>query len=116
MVKLMKWIKAAVIAALLNETIKSALISKLVRSVSRSARPSTGTVRGSNQPNHLGTLLEAALALMLLRLKKGSWNMQPMAVSTIAALLASLMEPAARPHEQRNHVIDIDDYKIVDEN
>jgi len=115
MVKLMKWIKAAIIAALLNETVKSALMARLMRSINGLTRPSTGSVRGSNQPNYLRTLLEAALALMLLKSKKGSWNTQPMAISTIAALLASLMDQAARPHEKRNQVIDIDDYKIVDE-
>jgi hypothetical protein len=117
----MKWIRATIIAVLVNETIKSALIGRVMKSFSGMERPSTSPMRGSNQADHLRILIEAALTFMMLRLRKGSSNMQPAAIPIIAALLASLIEPATRTrpqeqsHEKRKQVIDIDDYSIIDE-
>ncbi len=115
MVQLMKLIKAVVVAALLNETVKRALAAKLMKSINGLMQPSASYAKGVNQHSHLRTLLEVALALLLTKSKKGGWKTEPMAISTIAALLADLMRSVERPHEQKSRVIDIDDYTVVDE-
>jgi hypothetical protein len=97
---------AAVGTALLNKEIRQALMSSLTKSAN-----------GSNRPNQAQTLVEGALAFVLLRSMKGSWIAQPAAISAIAALLVSLMKPKNekdKPFDTAERVIDIDDYTIVD--
>ncbi len=104
MVSVTRLMSAAVGAALLNKEIRQAVISSLTKSAN-----------GSNRSNQLQTLIEGALAFILLRSTKGSWIAQPATISAIAALLASLIKSKEEPHVQKGKVIDIDDYTIVDE-
>jgi hypothetical protein len=106
MVSLTKLMSAAVGTALLNKEIRQALMSSLTKSAN-----------GSNRPDQAQTLVEGALAFVLLRSMKGSWIAQPAAISAIAALLVSLMKPKnekGEPFDKKEQVIDIDDYTIVD--
>lgn len=99
---------AAVGAALLNKELRDAFLSSLTKST-----------KGSGRSNHSQALIEGALAFLLLRSAKmrGSWIAQPAAISAIAALLVSFMNSKSEksePFDQKDRVIDIDDYTIVD--
>lgn len=119
MVSVTKLMSAAVGAVLLNKEIRQAVISSLTKSAnsnkSNSNQPNSNQPN-SNQPNsnQLQTLIEGALAFLLLRSTKGSWIAQPATISAIAALLASLIKPNKGPDMQKEKVIDIDDYTVVD--
>jgi hypothetical protein len=136
---LIKLAKTAIVAVLLNDTVKSALASKLVRLVNGLAQPITGqqsasrsfagSTGGHNRPRYLETFVELALALSLMRAKKGRWNMQPLVISAIGALLATMLRPmggqgatqgsgqgaAQGTRAEKGRVIDIDEYTVVDE-
>lgn len=106
MVSLTRLMSTAVGTALLNKDIREALVSSLTKSAN-----------GRNRPDQVQTLVEGALAFVLLRSMKGSWIAQPAAISAIAALLVSLMKSnneKGEPFDKRERVIDIDDYTIVD--
>jgi hypothetical protein len=127
MATLMKLAKTVIVAALLNDTVKSAFATKLTRLINGLVQPMTAkqsasqssasSTRGGNRPNYLGTLVELALAFSLLRSKKGRWNMQPLVISAIGALLATMLKPmeGQGTREGKNKVIDIDEYTVVDE-
>jgi hypothetical protein len=104
MVSVTRLMSAAVGAALLNKEIRQAVISSLTKSAN-----------DSKKPNSLQTLIEGALALVLLRWTRGSWIAQPAAISAIAALLAGLAKSNEGPNVQKERIIDIDDYTVVDE-
>ncbi len=104
MASVTKLMSAAIGAALLNKEIRQAVISSLTKSAN-----------GSNKSSQLQTIIEGALAFLLLRSTKGSRTLQPATISAIAALLASLIKYKKEPHVQKGNVIDIDDYTIVDE-
>jgi hypothetical protein len=97
---------AAVGAAILNKEIRQSVMSSL-----------TKAANGSKRPDQTQTIIEGALAYILLRSMKGSWIAQPASISAIAALLVSLMKSNAEKKEPSNHdaqVIDIDDYTVID--
>jgi hypothetical protein len=97
---------AAVGAALLNKEIRQAFMSSLTKSA-----------KGDKRPDQAQTLIEGALAFVLLRAMKGTWIAQPAAISAIAALLVSLMkskDEKSEAFDQKERVIDIDDYTIID--
>jgi hypothetical protein len=110
MVSLTRLISAAVGAALLNKEIRQAFMSSQTKSA-----------KVSNRPEPLQALIEGALAFIMLWSMKGSWIAQPAAISAIAALLVSLMKSKKEQKEQnetfgqKDQVIDIEDYTIVDE-
>jgi hypothetical protein len=135
---LIKLAKTAIVAVLLNDTVKSALASKLVRLVNGLAQPITGqqsasrsfagSTGGHNRPRYLETFVELALALSLMRAKKGRWNMQPLLsqLSGIAghdvkanggqgATQGSGQGAAQGTRAEKGRVIDIDEYTVVDE-
>ncbi len=107
MVSVKRLMSAAVGAALLNKEIRQAVISSLTKSANRN--------RSNSNHNQLQTIIEGALAVLLLRSAKGSWIAQPATISAIAALLASLVKSREEPNMQKDKVIDIDDYTVVNE-
>lgn len=104
MVSVTRLMRAAVGAALLNKEIRQAVISSLTKSAN-----------GKDRSNQLQTIIEGALAFLLLRSTKGSRTLQPATISAIAALLTSMIKSKEGHHVQKDKVIDIDDYTIVDE-
>ncbi len=104
MVSVKRLMSAAVGAALLNKEIRQAVISSLTKSANSN----------KSNSNQLQTIIEGALAFLLLRSTKGSWIAQPATISAIAALLASLIKSNKEPNVQKDKVIDIDDYTVVD--
>jgi hypothetical protein len=75
---------------------------------------------GSQRDHYLQTLLKAALGLALLRFTKKSWIIESVGISTIGALLLALMrlKEGYKTHSkygQKDQIIDIDEFTIVDE-
>jgi hypothetical protein len=102
MVKLIRMTLTVIGAALLNKVLKGSLW------------PSTNSEHSGNQQNHLKALQNAILALLLSR-SRGSWIIQPAAISTVGALFAAFMSSMNRDHESKDQIIETNEYKIVDE-
>jgi hypothetical protein len=133
MVMLKKLMKAAIWTVLLNGVVRGALRTVLIRSLNWILQPSMRSAFSafvtnlmnaktgrSHLPHYLQTLLKAALGLALLRFTKKSWIIESVGISTIGALLLALMrsrEGYVTPGEngQKDQIIDIDEFTIVDE-
>ena len=133
MVMLKKLMKAAISIVLLNGVVRGALKTVLMNSLNWILQPSMRSAIGgfvmnfmktkpgsSHLPNYLRTLLKAALGLALLRYTKKSWIIESVGISTIGALLLALMrsrEGYKTPGQngQKDQVIEIDEFTIVDE-
>jgi len=98
MVKLIRMMMAVIGAALLNKILKESLT------------PSTNLM---NSRNKLQILQNVINTILLLRSKDG-WLMQPAAISTFSAFMSSLMK-SLEGSEHKDRIIEIDDYKVVDE-
>lgn len=134
MVKLMKLMKAVMGTALLSKALKSILTAALLRSANGTSRASavsmadeltdalTNLGRNGSRSGYLQALLKGALAFALLRSMNGSGVgvtgagvKQPGMISTLSALLATIMRSMERQHDDSGRVIDVDDFTIVDE-
>ena len=136
MVSLMKLVKTMVFTALLSKAVKGTLVSTLMKSLSRVLRPSTiltvgafiaallnqrkSADRPADRPNNFQTLLESALASMLLKSTKGSevTFTGAEATSTVNAILSTLIRsmegfPSEGRQDNKNRVIESNDYKVV---
>jgi hypothetical protein len=133
---LKKIMKAAIWTVLLNGVVRGALKTVLMKSLNWILQPSMRSAIGgfvmnfmktkpgsSLLPHYLQTLLKAALGLALLRFTKKSWIIwiiESVGISTIGALLLSLMRSregyeTTGKHGQKDQIIDIDEFTVVDE-
>ena len=125
-------IKTIISAVLLNKVVRGALIVTLVKSVKWVLRPSTISrimaffaklvklVPGNSRSNFLTGLLKGIAELALLRFAKRSGFSGPAALSALAAILLAMMKgseesPGASSKRQKDQIIDIDEYTVVDE-
>ena len=129
---LAKLIKTVISAVLLNKAVRGALIVTLVKLVKRTLRPSTRSrimaffsklvksVPGNSRSNFLTSLIKGIAELALLRFAKRSGFSGPAALSALVALLLAMMKgseesPGASSNKQKDQIIDIDEYTVVDE-
>jgi hypothetical protein len=132
MVILRKLIKIAISTALLNKVVRGAFTNALMKSAKWALQPSmrssisaffTNHVKAKSGtslwPHYVQTLLKAGLALALLRFTKKSWIIESAGISTIGALLLSLMrskdDQTPGKSGQRDQIIDLNEYTIIDE-
>ena len=133
MVMLKKLMKAAIWTVLLNGVVRGALRTVLMKSLNWILQPSmrlainafvTNLMKAkpgiSQRDHYLQTLLKAAFAFVLLRFTKKSWIIESVGISTIGALLLALMKlkegyKTPSKNGQKDQIIDIDEYTIVDE-
>jgi hypothetical protein len=128
MIKLTKMIKA-----LLGLTLKGAsnfslmnLVSMIVRSATKQiiatlAAHFMKSKSTSQRPQYLQIFLRGILAYALLRLTKRSRIINIAAISAISSLLLSILKSrndhgSPKHHGQKDQVIDIDEFTVVDEN
>ncbi|VVB72615.1 Uncharacterised protein [uncultured archaeon] len=129
---LIRVIKAAIGAALLNRAVKGAFVAAIMRLISWVMQPSTSSKirafisdlispkqsrRGYKIPR---TLLEGLLAFALIRSKKKGWIFEPAVISTALALIFSLLRSGARSNgkvqgPKKDYVLDFEEYTVVDE-
>ncbi|MCK9440106.1 MAG: hypothetical protein M0Q13_01605 [Methanothrix sp.] len=129
---LAKLIKTVISAVLLNKAVRSAFIVTLIKSVKWIIRPSTisrimaffsslaKSAPGIRRSNFLASIFKGAAELALLRFAKRSGFSGPAALSALAALLMAMMRgreesPGASSKRQKDKIIDIDEYTIVDD-
>ena len=130
---LKKLMKAAIWTVLLNGVVRGALRTVLMKSLNWILQPSmrsainafvTNLLKAkpgiSQRDHYLQTLLKAAFAFVLLRFTKKSWIIESVGISTIGALLLALMRlregyKTTSKNGQKDQIIDIDEYTIVDE-
>ena len=125
-------IKTVISAVLLNKAVRGAIIVTLVKSVKWTLRPSTRSrimaffanliksVPGSSRPNFLTGLFKGIVELELLRFAKRSGFSGPAVLSALAAILLAMMKgseesPGASSKRQKDQIIDIDEYTVVDD-
>ncbi len=108
MAMLMKLIKAVVGASFFKRIIRDALGPAIIAYLMSSRK--LGML-----PRYLKILIEGAAALTMLRSMKGRWIMQPAVVSALIAILAAMMKPKEDDPHHKNRVIDIDEYRVVEE-
>ncbi len=125
-------IKTVIRAVLLNKAVRGALIVTLVKLVKWTLRPSTRSrimaffsnlvksVPGSSRSNFLTGLFKGIAELALLWFAKRSGFSGPAALSALAALLLAMMKgseesPGASSKKQKDQIIDIDEYTVVDD-
>ncbi len=124
-------IKAAISAALLNRTIREALINGLTRSMNWVMQPSTSSkiisfISGSmksapgNRPSLIQTLIKGAIGLALLRLAKRSRIVELAAFSSLGALLLDMLKTnqdrqGTGQRRQKDRIIEVDEYKVIEE-
>jgi len=129
---LAKLIKTAISAVLLNKAVRGAIIVTLVKSVKWALRPSTisrimaffarlvKSVPGNSRSNFLTGLLKGIAELALLRFAKRSGFSGPAVLSALAAILLAMVKGSeessgASSKKQKDQIIDIDEYTVVDE-
>ena len=128
---LARLIKTVIGAALLNKTVRNAFVVSLIKSTNWALRPSTRSriaafftnllksTSGSSRPNFLASIFKGAAEILLLRYAKKSGFSGPAALSALAALLLAMMKvresTGTSSERQKDQVIDLDEYTIVDE-
>jgi hypothetical protein len=129
---LVRLIKAVISAALLNKAVRNAFMASLIKSVNWILRPSTiskitaffanlaKSTPGSDRTNFLTSLFKVAAELALLRFAKRSGFSGQAALSALAALLLATMKgreenSGTSSKRQKDQVIDIDEYTILDD-
>jgi hypothetical protein len=129
---LAKLIKTVISAVLLNKAVRGALIVTLVKSVKWTLRLSTRSrimaffanlikfVPGNSRSNFLTGLFKGIAELALLRFAKRSGFSGPAALSAFAAILLATMRgreenSGTSSKKQKDQIIDIDEYTVVDE-
>lgn len=128
---LARLIKTFIGAALLNKTVRNAFVVSLIKSMNWALRPSTRSriaafftnllkpTPGRSNPSLLTSLFKGAAEILLLRFAKKSGFSGPAALSALAALLLAMMKvresTGTSSERQKDQVIDLDEYTIVDE-
>ncbi len=105
---LTKLFKAVIWAAFLKRFVKGALGPAIIAYLMNSRK-------GGTLQRYLQILLEGAAAITMLRSIKSRGIMQPAVISALIAILAALMKPKEKGPDRKNRVIDIDEYKVVEE-
>jgi len=136
MVSLTKLVKTIVFTALLSKAVRGTFTSTLMKSLGRILRPSTILAAGAfiaallnqgknadqpaDRPRNFQTLLEGALASMLLKSTKGSGITftEAEATSTTRAILSKLMSSmegfsSEGRQDNKSRVIESSDYSVV---
>lgn len=125
-------IKTVIGAALLNKAVRGTFIAGLIKSVNWAIQPSTisramaffarllKSVTGGSRPNFLKSLFKGLAELLLLRYAKRSGIFGPAALSALAAILLAIMRgkedsSGASSKRQKDQIIDIDEYTILDD-
>lgn len=128
---LMGLLKAAISAALLNKTVRSALLAGVTRSMNWVMQPSTSSriiafisslmkPTSGSRPSLFQTLIKGAFGLVLLRLTRGSRILELAAFSGLGALLLDILKASvgsqkANKKRQKDQVIDIDEYTLIED-
>ena len=124
-------VKAAIGAALLNETVRSAFLTGVTKSINYILQPSTSSriiafVSGLMKPNSGGrpgllmTLFKGALGIVLLRLTRRSRILELAAFSGLGAILLDILKAGKSSQNgdkkrQTDQVIDIDEYSVIED-
>lgn len=125
-------VKAAIGAALLNSTVRSAFLVGATKSMNWVLQPSTSSriiafISGlmkptsGSRPGLLQTMLKGAFGLVLLRLTRRSRILELVAFSGLGALLLDILKANkgsqnANKERQEDRIIDIDEYTVIEEN
>jgi hypothetical protein len=109
---LLRLLKTAIGAALLNRVVRSALLAALVKSVDWILRPSN--------ISRIVSFFKGAAELLLLRFEKRSGFFGPAAISALVSLLLAMMRwreenPGTSSKMQKDQIIDIDEYTIIED-
>jgi len=129
---LIRLIKTAISAVLLNKAMRSAFLAGLIKSLKWTLQPSTRSgimaffakiakvVPGSAPGKSSSNLLSILLELLLLRFAKRSGFLGPAALSALAALLLGTLRgkvdnSGKNRRRQKDQIIDHDDYTILDD-
>lgn len=129
---LTRLIKTVIGAALLNKAVRNAFVASLIKSANWITRPSTisritaffktlvTSTPGSSRPNFLTGIFKGLAEYALLRFAKRSGFSGTAALSALAALLLAMMKgreehPGTSSRKQKDQVIDLDEYTIVDD-
>jgi len=123
--------KAAIGAALLNETVRSAFLTGLTKSMNYILQPSTSSriiafvsglmkPKSGGRPSLLMTLFKGALGIVLLRLTRRSRILELAAFSGLGALLLDILKASGNRQNdnkkrQTDQIIDIDEYTVIEE-
>jgi hypothetical protein len=124
-------LKAAINAALLNKTVRGALLMALTSLMNWVMQPSTSSriiafisslmkPTSGSPPSLLQTLIKGAFGLVLLRLTASGQILKLVAFSGLGALLLDLLKASvgskdANKKRQKDRVIDIDEYTVIEE-
>jgi len=124
-------LKAAISAALLNKAVRGALLAGLTRSMNWVMQPSTSSriiafvsslikPTSGSRPSLLQTLIKGAFGLVLLRLTASSRILKLAAFSGLGALLLDMLKASvgsqnANKKRQKDRIIDIDEYTVIEE-
>jgi len=124
-------VKAAIGAALLNKTVRSAFLTGVTKSTNYILQPSTSSriiafVSGLMKPNSGGrpgllmTLFKGALGIVLLRLTRRSRILELAAFSGLGAILLDVLKAGKSSQNgdkkrQTDQVIDIDEYTVIED-
>jgi hypothetical protein len=125
-------LKAAINAALLNKTVRGALLMALTSLMNWVMQPSTSSriiafvsslmkPTSGSRPGLFQTLIKGAFGLVLLRLTASGQILKLVAFSGLGALLLDLLkasvgsEDANQKKGQKDRVIDIDEYTVIEE-
>lgn len=124
-------LKAAISAALLNKAVRGALLAGLTRSMNWVMQPSTSSriiafvsslikPTSGSRPSLLQTLIKGAFGLVLLRLTASSRILKLAAFSGLGALLLDILKASvgsqnADKKRQKDRIIDIDEYTVIEE-
>ena len=123
--------KAAIGAALLNETVRSAFLTGVTKSMNYILQPSTSSriiafvsglmkPKSGGRPGLLQSLFKGALGIVLLRLTRRSRILELAAFSGLGALLLDILKASGsrqndNKKRQTDQVIDIDEYTVIEE-
>ena len=128
---LIRLMKAAIGAALLNETVRSAFLTGVTKSMNYILQPSTSSriiafvsglmkPKSGGRPSLLMTLFKGALGIVLLRLTRGSRILELAAFSGLGAILLDILKAGGsrqndNKKRQTDQVIDIDEYTVIED-
>ena len=124
-------VKAAIGAALLNETVRSAFLTGVTKSINYILQPSTSSriiafvsglmkPKSGGRPGLLMTLFKGALGIVLLRLTRRSRILELAAFSGLGAILLDILKAGKSSQNgdkkrQTDQVIDIDEYSVIED-
>ncbi len=123
--------KAAIGAALVNETVRSALLTGATKSMNYILQPSTSSKiiafasglmkpKSGGRPSLLMTLFKGALSIVLLRLTRRSLILELVAFSGLGAILLDILKASGNRQNgskkrQTDQIIDTDEYTVIED-